>query len=89
VVLEIGLILRRDREGLYWRAKQQGCQLSIHVLDAPREVRRQRVEQRNEHRGETFSMEVPPPIFELASEMWQPLSPAECEGRDVRFVSTE
>lgn len=86
VVLEIGLIQRRDREAIYWRADAQKLDLSIYVLDAPREVRRERVMKRNEERGETFSMEVPPQIFELASDMWEPLSKAECEGRDVRFI---
>ena len=88
VVLEIGLIQRRDREAFYWRIDTSGRELTLHVLDAPREVRRARVEQRNEARGETFSMPVPPHIFELASDMWEPLSEAECTGRDVRFVST-
>lgn len=33
-------------------------------------------------------MVVPPQIFDLASDMWEPLSEAECKDRDVRFVSS-
>lgn len=86
VVLEIGLIQRRDREILYRSPELLGCEVSIYVLDAPRAVRRERVEQRNEKQGETFSMNVPPAIFEMASDMWEPLTEAECQGRDVRFI---
>lgn len=84
VVLEIGLIQRRDREALYSRVDAQGFDLTVYVVDAPRELRRDRVEQRNRERGATFSMEVPPHIFERASDMWEPLTDAECDGRDVR-----
>jgi hypothetical protein len=59
----------------------------VHVLDAPRDVRRERVLRRNGERGDTFSMEVPLPFFELASDLWEPPEEAECEGRDVRFVA--
>jgi predicted kinase len=87
VVLEIGLIRRRDRERLYRRVEEAGCDLVVHVLDAPREVRRQRVLRRNAERGETFSMVVPPEIFELASDRWDPLSNDEGERFEVRWVN--
>jgi predicted kinase len=85
VVLEIGLILRQDRARFYERVQGGGYEMTVYVLDAPRDVRRERVLRRNQERGETFSMEVPLPFFELASDMWQPLDEAECSGRDVRF----
>ena len=84
VVLEIGLIRRHERESFYARVDALALDLVIHVLDAPREVRRARVEQRNRERGETFSMEVPPAIFELCSDLWEPLDLRETEGREVR-----
>jgi predicted kinase len=89
VVLEIGLILRRDRERLYERVDARGDALAIYVLDAPREVRRERVLRRNREKGETFAMEVPLAFFEMASDRWEPLDEAECDGRDVRFISTD
>lgn len=86
VVLEIGLIRRSDRERFFQRVDAAGRALTVHVLDAPRDLRRARVEQRNAQRGETFSMEVPPDIFELASDLWEPLDEHECAGRDVRVL---
>ncbi|WP_434042627.1 MULTISPECIES: AAA family ATPase [Sorangium] len=89
VVLEIGLIRRDERARLYERVDAGGHDLTIYVLDAPRDVRRERVQRRNDQKGDTFSMVVPPPIFELASDMWQPLDDVEREGRDVRIMSAE
>ena len=57
-------------------------------VDAPRDVRRERVEQRNLDRGATFAMVVPPAIFELASDLWEPLDDDERRGRDVRDLDT-
>ena len=59
------------------------------MLDAERDVRRACVEERNRSRGSTFCMVVPPAIFELASDFWEPPDPAECQGRDVRFIRTD
>jgi predicted kinase len=87
-VLEIGLIRRADRERFYARVDDAGFELTLYVLDAPREVRRERVQRRNLDRGETFSMEVPLAFFEFASDRWEPVDPSECAGRDVRFIST-
>lgn len=86
VVLEIGLIQRRDRQRFYDRVDTSGHELTIYVLDAPRELRRERVEARNLAQGPTFSMVVPPQIFELASDLWQPPDADECEGREVHFL---
>lgn len=89
VILEIGLLQRRQREPLYAKVGSAGRTLVIYVLDAARDVRRERVNERNRVRGSTFSMIVPPAIFELASDLWEPPEPAEREGRDVRFIRTD
>ncbi|WP_437486768.1 ATP-binding protein [Sorangium sp. So ce1014] len=88
VVLEIGLIRRDHRERFYERVDVSGHRMTIHVLDAPRDLRRERVQRRNQQKGDTFSMVVPPDFFEFASDMWQPLDDTECDGRDVRILST-
>ncbi len=88
VIVEVGLIVRRDRQRLYARVDAAALDLVVHVVDAPREVRRARVQHRNERQGPTFSMVVPPEIFELASDMWEPVTADECDGRDVRFIDT-
>ena len=87
-VLEIGLIQRHERMEFYERVAASGRSLTIYLIDAPRELRRQRVRERNLQRGTTFSMHVPEEIFELASDLWQPLDDAERVGRDVRFIAS-
>lgn len=89
VILEIGLLQRQERERFYQRVDAAGLALTLHVLDAARDVRRQRVEERNRAQGATFSMVVPPAIFELASDLWEPPDAAEHEGRDVHFLRTD
>jgi predicted kinase/uncharacterized glyoxalase superfamily protein PhnB len=88
VVLELGLLRRDERERFYRVIEDAGFRLVVHVLDAPRDVRRERVMRRNLVQGETFSMVVPLEFFELASDLWEPLPPAESEGRDVRQLFT-
>jgi predicted kinase/uncharacterized glyoxalase superfamily protein PhnB len=88
VVLELGLLRRSERERFYERVDDAGFDVTIHVIDASRDVRRKRVTERNRTKGATFSMLVPPHVFELASDLWEPVSQSECEGRDVRFVGS-
>ena len=89
VILELGLIKRLDRERLYERVELQGVKLKIYVLDAPRELRRSRVKGRNKNKGLTYSMEVPDHIFDLASDMWEPIGKSECGSHEVEFIGTE
>ncbi len=90
VVLEIGMILRRDRDRLYPRIDADPrAELEIWILDADRDVRRARVEARNADRGDTFKMIVPPAIFELASDLWEPPDDDECAGRKVTRIRTD
>ena len=86
VVLEVGLIQQHQRAAFYARMGPRAHAMTVYVLDAPREVRRERVLQRNAEQGPTFSMLVPPDIFELASDLWQPPDVAECAQRSVVFV---
>ena len=86
VVLEIGLIRRAEREAFYRRVEDAGHDLTVYVLDAPREVRRERVMRRNEERGETFAQVVPLEFFELASDMWEPPDDDEASERSIRHV---
>lgn len=89
VILEIGLLQRHDRYAFYERVDRAGLELTVSVIDAPRELRRARVMARNQERGDTFSVVVPLEIFELASDLWEPPAAAEIEGYDVRLVRTD
>ena len=88
VVLEPGLIQRRERAHFWNQVDASGLPVRIHLLDAPRAVRRARVLRRNAEKGPTYAMEVPAHIFEMASDMWESLTPLERQGRDVLDVST-
>ncbi len=89
VVLEIGLIRRADRDRFYARVDAEALELTVHVVEAEREVRRRRVVARNRRRGETFTMVVPPEMFELASNSFEPITETELEGRAFRLVRTD
>ncbi len=88
VVFEVGLIRRDERVAFIERVEALDWGLTVYVLDATRELRRERVERRNVEQGDTFAVVVPPHVFEMASDMWQPPEADECEGRDVRWLPT-
>jgi predicted kinase len=88
-VLELGLVRRADREAIYARAEEAGVKLVIYVLDAPRDVRRERVRRRNSERGATFFMVVPDTIFELASDAWEPPDDEEIHERRIQTVASD
>jgi predicted kinase len=83
VVLELGLIQRRARTAFCDSVLADGFDLLVHVLDAPIEIRRERVRRRNAERGSTFSMIVPDDIFDFVSSLWEP--PDDLERSDYRF----
>jgi len=89
VVLELGLIQQSHRERFYDRVDATGHSMKIYVLDAPREVRKGRVQQRNFMKGETYSMEVSDQIFDMADAMWESIDETECRNYEVELISTE
>ena len=80
VVLDIGAMRRANRERVRQIAKEKGLSLQWHFLDAPKEVRRARVADRNTAKGETFVREVSPQMFDLLEQLYEPPEPAELEG---------
>jgi predicted kinase len=88
VILELGLIQRSSRKAMYTRADESGHELIVYVLDASRDVRRERVRQRNLEKGSTFSMEVTDEVFEMASDMWAEPDDVECSEQNIEFVAT-
>lgn len=88
VVLELGLIRRHERLEFVRSVRDEGFDLVIHVLEAPHDVRRDRVRRRNSERGSTFSMVVPDDIFELASRLWEPPDDDECSEFQVELVDS-
>lgn len=88
-ILELGLVQRQSREDFYQRAHSAGIELKVYVLEASREVRRERVARRNVEKGPTFSMVVPDPVFEMASNMWQRPDDTEIAENRIEMISTE
>ncbi|WIT12753.1 ATP-binding protein [Paucibacter sediminis] len=88
VILELGLIQRQPRMDFCRKVIGEGFGLMIYELDAPREVRWDRVQRRNIDRGSTFSMIVSEQVFELASSMWEPSDEIDREECEIEYVST-
>lgn len=88
VVLEVGLIQREPRTSFYFRIDAEAYPHTVYVVDADRDIRRQRVLERNRQKGDTFSVEVPAEFFELASDLWEPPGADESQDREMRFVNT-
>lgn len=89
VILELGLIQRKGRIEFCRKVLDGGFELEVDVLDAPREVRRERVQRRNSEKGSTFSMVVPDVVFEMASNLWEPPDELECNQYAVEFVTNK
>lgn len=70
VLLELGLVSRAEREAFYAKAQDEEVKLTVYCVDAPREVRRQRVVQRNASAGEHTQI-VPMEFFDRASDAWE------------------
>lgn len=86
-IVELGLLRKEDRATFCKRVKDAGFQPRIYVLDAPSDTRWHRVEQRNTAQGYTFAMVVSQDVFHLASEIWEPPTPAEQAAYPITFVT--
>jgi predicted kinase len=88
VILELGLIQHGPRIEFCREIQGNGHALIIHVLNAPTDVRRERVQRRNTEKGATFSMVVPDHVFDLASSLWEAPDEIECDEFEVKFVES-
>jgi predicted kinase len=76
VYLEIGLLGVSERIRYYEEAFARDLTMQVCVVDAPRDVRRSRVQQRNQ-KPNPYTQIVPAQFFEQASDAWQPPDEAE------------
>lgn len=83
VILDIGLMRRADRDRVRQIAEATGLALVFHFVDAPQEVRRARVADRNVVRGQNFAIEVPPDMFDFIEGVYEPPEPGELKGAVV------
>jgi predicted kinase len=71
VVLDLGLMRRSDRARVAQIAEACDLPLQFHFVTAPQEVRRARVLDRNQVRGDTFSIEVTPDMFAFIEGVYE------------------
>ena len=80
VVLDLGLMKRSDRARVAEIANACELPLQMHFVTASPAVRRARVLERNEVRGETFAIEVTPEMFDFIETVYEPPAPDELQG---------
>jgi predicted kinase len=80
VILDIGLMRRADRDRVREIAEATGLALQFHFVDAPTEIRRARVLDRNVVRGEGFAIDVTPDMFDFIEGVYEAPEPAELAG---------
>lgn len=82
MVLELGFFKRAQRTRVRALIADAGALAAVHVLDVPREVRRERVRARN--RGSaTFTVEVDDATFDWSEAYYEPLGEDELRGARV------
>src|ERR1700750_190543 len=77
VILDIGLMRKADRARVREIAEATDLPLQFHFVNAPQEVRRARVAERNVVRGECFAIDVPPDMFDFIEGVYEPPEPGE------------
>lgn len=80
VILDIGLMRQTDRARVRGIAEATGLPLQFHFVDAPTEVRRARVQERNVIRGKSFAIDVPPDMFDFIEGVYEAPDAAELAG---------
>lgn len=85
VVLELGLLREMDRDRMKSVVEEAGYAVSFSFVDADLEVRKQRVMRRNTNKGNTFSFNVTPAMFDAMETYFE--RPTERELGRSRLVS--
>ncbi|MDP3853581.1 AAA family ATPase [Phenylobacterium sp.] len=80
VVLDLGLMRKADRARVSEIATAVELPLQFHFVTAPQHVRKARVVERNEQRGETFAIEVNPEMFEFIEGVYEAPDAEELRG---------
>lgn len=80
-VLDLGLLKRDHREKFYALAARDAFDICLHLVDADREVRWQRVTRRNQEKGDTYTMKVDRGMFDFCENLFEKPS-----GRELDFL---
>lgn len=87
VVLDLGFTKFEKRELFTSLAKEQNIPVQIHYLKAPHDLRKKRVLERNKDKGETYSFEVTPGMFDFMEGEFQ--VPREKELKEAIIIDTD
>lgn len=77
VVLEFGLLREQDRDRMQSMVEEVGHKVSFSFVDADLQVRKQRVLQRNMEKGDTYSFNVTPAMFDAMERYFERPSQSE------------
>jgi predicted kinase len=80
VVLDCGFPALAQRNEYRTLALQAGAAVHLHIVDADRALRADRVRSRNRERGETFALFVTDDMFEGSESWWEPPAGPELTG---------
>lgn len=86
VVLELGLLRKMDRTSIKAKVEQAGYVAAFHFVDAELPIRRQRVLHRNAEKGEkgeTYSFDVTPEMFEAMESYFERPTESELSGSQL------
>ena len=87
-IFDCGLTNSHERRTFYDWADAQGFSTRLHVIEAPSELRWQRVERRNADKGETFALTVTREMFDFMDRIWEPPTLEEIASRAIETVDT-
>ncbi len=79
VILDIGFFKKEQRLKVKSFFEDNSRSVTTHYLDVSKEVRWQRVTERNTKKTDTFQFEVSKEVFEFCEELFEPLDSAEIE----------
>lgn len=77
IVLDLGFTTREQRDRFRAQAVEAGHEVSLHHVTAARELRLDRVRQRNHDRSETFAFEVTDGMFDFMEDRFELPAPEE------------
>jgi len=80
VVLDLGFTTSAKRKLFNKLARDENIEAQLHYINASHALRRKRVLERNLEKGETFSFEVTPGMFDYMETQYEQPSPKELEG---------
>ncbi len=86
VILDLGFTKREKRKLFQQLAKKHDKEIELHYISAKHSIRRKRVLDRNVNKGETFSFEVTPGMFDFMEGEFH--KPTESELTNAIIIDT-